>query len=33
MTKKLEELFNLPQEETTEPVITETEVQEPPTLS
>jgi hypothetical protein len=33
MTKKLEELFNLPQEETTEPVITEAEVQEPPTLS
>jgi hypothetical protein len=33
MTKKLEELFNLPQEETTEPVVTETEVQEPPTLS
>jgi hypothetical protein len=33
MTKKLEELFNLPQEETTEPVVTEAEVQEPPTLS
>ena len=33
MTKKLEELFNLPPEETAEPVITNAEVHEPPTLS
>lgn len=31
MTKKLEELFNLPQEE--EPVVTATEVEAPPTIS
>jgi hypothetical protein len=33
MTKKLEELFNLPQEETVEPVITATEVESPPAIS
>jgi hypothetical protein len=33
MTKKLEELFNLPQEETSEPVVTPEEVIQPPTIS
>ena len=33
MTKKLEELFNLPQEETVEPVLTTTEVESPPVIS
>jgi hypothetical protein len=33
MTKKLEELFNLPQEETSEPVVTPEEVTQPPTIS
>lgn len=33
MTKKLEELFNLPQEETAEPVITATGIENPPVIS